>query len=318
MNTLIRGMRNVFRNATRTTSIIIILSLSIGLSVLNLVIAGCSHAPAGASSSGGNNTATAPQLSDQSPPPAIAAKAAVLMDADTGRILYSLNPDERMPMGSTTKMMTALIVVEDHVENHNDLNAKVTASERAARLGASPGYSSIHLQEGESLTLAQMLNGMLIPSGDDAAVALAEYDAGSMPAFANKMNRKAQELGLTNTHYTNPIGLDDSGNNYTSALDNAKLGVEVMKHEEIRKIVDRYQYTIPGAQGPRHLVNTNDLLSSVPYINGIKTGSTDNAGECIVISANKNGVHLIFSYLGGPSVAQRDQDVMNMLNYGFD
>ncbi len=90
-----------------------------------------------------------------------------------------------------------------------------------------------------------------------------------------------------------------------------------MKHAAIREIVDRYQYTIPGVQGPRHLVNTNDLLASVPYINGIKTGSTDAAGECIVISAGKNGVHLIFSYLGGPTLAQRDQDVLTMLAYGF-
>lgn len=250
------------------------------------------------------------------PPPAIAAKAAVLLDADDGRILYSLNPNERLPMGSTTKMMTALIVVEDHVENHDDLNAIVTASRRAAALSSTVGDSSIDLQVSESLTLEQMLYGMLLPSGDDAAVALAEYDAGSVEAFANKMNQKAEELGLTNTHYTNPHGLDDPGH-YTSALDNAKLGTEVMKHEEIRKIVDTYQITIPGVLGPRHLVNTNDLLRTVSYIDGIKTGSTDAAGECIVVSADKNGVHLIFSYLGGPSLAQRDRDVMKMLAYGF-
>lgn len=240
----------------------------------------------------------------------------MLLNADDGRILYSLNPDARLPMGSTTKMMTALIVVEDHVEKHNDLNAMVTASRRAAALSSSAGDSSINLQEGESLTLEQMLYGMLLPSGDDAAVALAEYDAGSVEAFADKMNQKAQELGLRNTHYTNPHGLD-APEHYTSALDNAKLGTEVMKHAEIRKIVDTYQYTIPGIQRHRHLVNTNDLLSSVPYINGIKTGSTPAAGECIVISANKNGVHLIFSYLGGPTVARRDRDVMKMLAYGF-
>lgn len=249
-------------------------------------------------------------------PPAIAAKAAVLLNADDGRILYRLNADERLPMGSTTKMMTALIVVEDHVENHNDLNATVMASWRAAALNSTVGDSSINLQAGESLTLEQMLYGMLLPSGDDAAVALAEYDAGSVEAFANKMNQKAQELGLANTHYTNPHGLDDP-DHYTSALDNAKLGVEVMKHEEIRKIVDTYQHAIPGVQGPRYLVNTNDLLRTVPYINGIKTGSTPAAGECIVISANKRDVHLIFSYLGGPNSARRDRDVMTTLAYGF-
>ncbi len=116
----------------------------------------------------------------------------MLLNADDGRILYSLNPDERLPMGSTTKMMTALIVVEDHVESQDDLQAPVTASRRAAALRAALGYSSINLQAGESLTLEQMLNGLLIPSGDDAAVALAEYDAGSVEAFAAKMNQQAQ------------------------------------------------------------------------------------------------------------------------------
>jgi D-alanyl-D-alanine carboxypeptidase (penicillin-binding protein 5/6) len=240
----------------------------------------------------------------------------VLLNAQDGRVLYSLNPDERLPMASTTKMMTALIVVEDHVEDHSDLKAKVTVGQRAAALSATTGGSSINLQEGESLTLEQMLNGMLISSGNDAAVALAEYDAGSVKAFVGKMNQKAHTLGLTNTHYANPHGLDEKGH-YTSAMDNAKLGTEVMKHGKIREIVDRYEYTIPGTQGPRHLVNTNDLLDSVPCITGIKTGSTDDAGYCIVISASKNGVRLIFSYLGGPSLAQRDEDVMNMLAYGF-
>jgi len=244
-------------------------------------------------------------------PPTIAAKSAVLINADDGRVLFSQNPDERLPMASTTKMMTALLVIEDC----QDLNAPVTTSQRAAEVGE----SSIYLQPGETLTVREMLNGMLIQSGNDAATALAEYDAGSVEAFVEKMNKRAAELGLSNTHFANPHGLDDP-QHYTSAADLAKLGSELMKHSEIREIVKRPEYTIPQSGQPfgRLLINHNHLLGQYSFINGIKTGYTDNAGQCIVISANDHGVGLILSYLGGSSLAGRDQDVINLLKFGFD
>ncbi|MDO8737023.1 MAG: D-alanyl-D-alanine carboxypeptidase family protein [Thermoleophilia bacterium] len=243
-------------------------------------------------------------------PPEVAAGSAVMINADTGQVLYSLNPDEPRAMASTTKMMTALLVME----NCKDLNARVTASQRAAEVGE----ASIFLQAGESLTVREMLNGMLIQSGNDAATALAEYQGGTVEAFAGMMNKKAAELGMTNTHFTNPHGLDDPGH-YTTATDFARLGRELMKYPEIREIVKRSEYTIPwpGQPWPRSLVNHNHMLDVYPFINGIKTGYTDAAGQCIVISASENGVNLIISYLGGPSLGQRDADVVNLARFGF-
>lgn len=244
-------------------------------------------------------------------PPAVAAGSVIMINADTGQVLYSLNPDEQRAMASTTKMMTALLIME----NCKDLNAKVTTSQRAAEVGE----ASIFLQAGETLTVREMLNGMLIQSGNDAATALAEYQGGTVEAFADQMNRKAAQLGMTNTHFTNPHGLDDP-NHYTTAADFAKLGRELMKYPEICEIVKRSEYSIPwpGQPWPRSLVNHNHMLDVYPFINGIKTGFTDAAGQCIVTSASENGVNLIISYLGGPSLGERDADVVNLARFGFD
>lgn len=242
-------------------------------------------------------------------PPANAAKGVFMFNPNDGKVLFSQNPDMELPMASTTKMMTALLIIED---GHN-MNDKVTCSQRCATIGE----SSIYLQQGESLTVEQMLNGLLIPSGNDAAIALAEYDAGSVEAFVAKMNKRAAELGMTHTHFVTPHGLDEPGH-YTTARDFAILGAEVMKHQKLREIVKRAEYNIPGYGSPdgRTLINTNHMLK-YPYVDGIKTGYTDNAQECIVISAEQNGVSLIITYLGGPTLAQRDQDIYNLIQYGF-
>lgn len=244
-------------------------------------------------------------------PPAVAAKAALVVNADDGQVIFSQNPDERLPMASTTKMMTALLTIENH---QKDLGAMVTCSQR----GAEVGESSIWLVAGDKLTVKEMLTGMLIQSGNDSAMALAEFDAGSMEAFVAKMNKRAAELGLTNTHFMNPHGLHDP-DHYTSATDFVKLGREVMKHPEIRDIVKRSEVTIPwtGQEFGRSLVNSNHLLEQYDAVNGIKTGYTDEAGQCIVISASENGTNLVMAYLGGASLSQRDTDVINLLHYGF-
>ncbi|MHB8159601.1 MAG: D-alanyl-D-alanine carboxypeptidase family protein [Thermoleophilia bacterium] len=244
-------------------------------------------------------------------PPAVSARSVVMLNADTGQAILSINPDERLAMASTTKMMTALLIIE----NCKDLNAKVTTSQRAAEVGE----SSIFLVAGESLTVREMLYGMLIQSGNDAATALAEFEAGSVEAFTGQMNQRATQLGMTNSHFTNPHGLDDP-NHYTSAADFASLGRELMKHQEIRDIVKLPEYTIPwpGQPWPRLLINYNHLLEQYSFINGIKTGYTDAAGQCIVISASENGVNLIISYMGGPSLGQRDSEIASLARYGFD
>jgi len=244
-------------------------------------------------------------------PPAIGAKSAVMINADDGRILYSLNPDERLPMASTTKMMTALMTIENHGKSLTDV---VTCSQRCAEVGE----SSIWLTAGEKLSVKDMLMGMLIQSGNDAATALAEYDAGSVEGFVAKMNDRAAAMGLSNTHFANPHGLDDP-EHYTSAADFTKLARELMRHQEIREIVKLDEAAIPWPGQPysRDLINHNHLLDLYPAVNGIKTGYTDAAGQCIIISASEGGTNLILSYMGGASLPGRNEDVINMLAYGF-
>ncbi len=253
--------------------------------------------------------AAADSQSPVPPAPDTAAKAVAVLDRNSGRFIYTKNPDMELPMASTTKMMTALLIAED---GHN-MNDMVTCSERCATIGE----SSIYLTQGESLTVRQMLYGLLLPSGNDAAIALAEYDAGSVEAFVAKMNRRAAELGMTHTHFVTPHGLDEPGH-YASAEDLARLGAQVMKHKQLREIVKTQVKNIPGYGSPtgRTLININHLLK-YPYVDGIKTGYTDNAGQCIVVSAEQNGVSLVVVYLGGPTLAQRDQDVYNLIQYGF-
>ncbi|MHB1361412.1 MAG: D-alanyl-D-alanine carboxypeptidase family protein [Thermoleophilia bacterium] len=244
-------------------------------------------------------------------PPQVAATSAVMINADTGQLLYSVNPDAHLAMASTTKMMTALIIIE----KCKDLKAPVTTSERAATIGE----SSIFLKAGDTLSVQEMLNGLLIQSGNDAAIALAEYEAGSEEAFVDQMNKRAAQLGMTNTHFVNAHGLDADGH-YTSAADFARLGRELMKHPEIREIVKRTSYDInwPGDPVPRSMITHLHVMETHPEINGIKTGFTDNAGQCVVVSASRNGVNLIISYLGGPSLDQRDADILSLEQYGFD
>jgi D-alanyl-D-alanine carboxypeptidase (penicillin-binding protein 5/6) len=243
--------------------------------------------------------------------PAVAAKTAFMINADDGEVLYSKEPDVSLPMASTTKMMTALIVME----NCQNLDDEVTISKRAAEVGE----SSIWLEEGEKLTVKQLLEGLLIQSGNDAAVALAEYQSGSVEAFVDLMNQRARELGLTQTHYTNPHGLDDP-DHYTSARDLVTLGRKIMKYPEIRQIVATTEMAIPWPGRPydRDLVSHNHLLWMSDTVTGIKTGYTDAAGQCIVVSATDRGIDLIVSYMGGPTLEERNQDILNLLQYGFD
>lgn len=244
-------------------------------------------------------------------PPAIAAKSALMINADNGEVIYSQDPDLRLAMASTTKMMTALLVME----NTPDLDAQVTVSKRAAETGE----SSVWLVEGEVLTVRELLHGLLIQSGNDAAVALAELEAGSVEAFVEQMNQRAAGLGLENTHFTNPHGLDNP-EHFSSAADLVKLGHEIMKYPEIRQIVVLQQSAIPmqGQPNGRLLITHNHLLGLSSSVTGIKTGFTDAAGQCIAVSASENGINLILSYMGGPSLAQRNQDVLALLRYGFD
>lgn len=244
------------------------------------------------------------------PPPQIGAKSALLINADNGQVLFSQNPDERLPMASTTKMMTALIIIEET----DDLTIPVTISQQAVEVGE----SSIYLTAGEQMTVGDLLKGLLVQSGNDAATALAEFNAGSVGAFVDKMNARARELGMNDTHFVNPHGLDDP-EHYTTASDYIILAQEFRKHEELMRIVACSEEWIPdhGVPDGRYLVNHNHLLDIYPVINGIKTGYTDAAGQCIIISAEDKGVHLLLAYLGASSYAQRNQEVIDLVAYGL-
>lgn len=240
--------------------------------------------------------------------PNIPARAAFLLDTSTGEALYEKNADEELPMASTTKIMTAIVVLENaSLEEH------VVISERAS----ATGESSAWLEKGEVLTVDQLLHALMVQSANDSATALAEHVAGSVESFVEMMNRKCEELGAAHTHFANPHGLDERGH-YTTARDLALIASYAMKNHVFRELVvsDGYQIPWPGHPYPRVLENRNKFLKLYPYANGIKTGYTDRAGKCLVASASRDGRELISVILNGGD-SYWDQTIM-LMNYGFD
>ena len=239
--------------------------------------------------------------------PGVWANAAVLMDAESGRVRYDKNGDAKLPIASTTKMVTALVVREK-----TKLSDKVLISKAAADVGE----ESIGRTPGETLSVDQLLHAMLIQSANDAAYALAEHTGGSIKAFSDLMNKKAAELGATSSHFVNPHGLDAPGH-YSTARDLATIGRAVMADPVLAKIVVTKTYSIPwpGHPGPRVAVGHNEILTQYTAANGIKTGYTVPAGWCLVASASKDGKSLIASVLNS---SHRAADAIAMFNYGFN
>lgn len=213
------------------------------------------------------------------------SRSSLLMDGETGRILYEHNAHEPLPMASTTKIMTALLAIE-----HCGMDEKVTAGKNAFGV---PG-TSIYLSEGEILTMEQMLYGLMLSSGNDAAVAIAEHVAGSVDAFCKMMTQRAEELGCENTVFMTPHGLPNDVH-HTTAYDLCLIAREAMKNETFRTIVGTERKQIPWAEHEydRVLSNKNRLLSVYEGATGIKTGYTNKAGRCLVFSAQRNGMELI-------------------------
>lgn len=213
------------------------------------------------------------------------AKACVIIDRATGRILLEHNASAALPMASTTKVMTALLAIE-----HGDLTAPVTCSRNAFGV---PG-TSIYLSQGETLTLEQMLYGLMLASGNDAAVAIAEHIGGSVEDFCRMMTERAAELGCTNTVFLTPHGLPQDGH-YTTARDLALITREAMTHETFRTIVSTQRAKIPweGRDYDRVLNNKNRLLSTYDGATGIKTGYTKAAGRCLVFGADRDGMSIL-------------------------
>ncbi|MGB9660494.1 MAG: D-alanyl-D-alanine carboxypeptidase family protein [Moorellaceae bacterium] len=236
--------------------------------------------------------------------PDISAPYAVLMEVSTGQILYARNPQEKRPPASTTKILTAVLAIE-----LGRLDSPVQVSRHAA---STPG-ASLYLAPETVWRLEDLLKGALISSGNDACVALAEHLAGSEETFAWLMNRKAGLLGAYSSHFVNPHGLPDD-EHYSTAYDLALLSRYALSHPLFRQIVATRRTTVQGSDGPRELYNTNRLLDSYEGADGIKTGTTVQAGQCLVASATRGGRQLIAVVLRS---FDRYKDVRDLLDYGF-
>ncbi|MBI4231893.1 D-alanyl-D-alanine carboxypeptidase [Candidatus Peregrinibacteria bacterium] len=238
--------------------------------------------------------------------PVIEAKGVVALDIETGEVLYEKNAHTRLPIASITKLMTALIILEE-----NNLDEIVTVSANAANTEG----STMHLRQDEQITVRNILYGIMTNSANDGAVALAEHNAGSVDAFIDKMNKKAVELGLVNTHFSNPIGLDGP-KNYSSAYDIAKLGRYVYQIDLIKEaaIVKNMEVSSVSGKYVHKLESTNELLDSYLHVKGLKTGKTDGAGQCFIsIAENELGNEVVTVVLNSPSRFQETKVLLDWL-----
>ena len=240
-----------------------------------------------------------------------AAPAAVLMECSTGTVLYAKGESERRAPASVTKVMTLLLAAEAIDSGALSFDDTVTASERAASMGG----SQIWLEAGETMTVSEMIKCIAVVSANDCAVALAEHIAGSESAFVQRMNERAAELGLQNTHFTNCTGLFDDSEHYTSALDLAVMSRELLRHEWITEYTTIWMDSIRS--GEFGLSNTNKLLRSLPGCNGLKTGWTHIAGYCVAASAERDGTQYIAVIMGAESSESRNADAAALIEYGF-
>lgn len=240
-------------------------------------------------------------------------KSAILIERDTGQVLYQKNSNEELPPASMTKIMTMLLIMDAIEKGKLTWNEKIRTSEYAASMGG----SQIFLEPGEEMTTKEMLLGIAIGSGNDAAVAMGERIAGSEEAFVEKMNEKAKELGLTHTHFENTTGLPVSGH-YSTAHDMAVMAKELLKYEDITKFTGMYEaYLRENTAKKFWLVNTNKLVRFYPGVDGLKTGFTSEAKYCLTATAQKNGMRVIAVVFGAPTSKDRNAQVTKMLDYAF-
>ncbi|QYR19967.1 D-alanyl-D-alanine carboxypeptidase [Paenibacillus sp. sptzw28] len=244
---------------------------------------------------------------------AVSARSAILMDADSGTIIYEKNSHDRLPPASITKVMTMLLIMEALDEGRIQLTEKVSTSEYAASMGG----SQIFLEPGEQMTVEEMLKGIALASGNDASVAMAEKLAGTEAEFVGMMNRRAQELGLKNTHFANCNGLP-AADHYTSAHDIAVMSRELLKHSEITKYTGLYQdYLRKTSEKPFWLVNTNKLVRFYSGADGLKTGFTSEAKFCLTATARRDNLRVIAVVMGEPNTKTRNAEVSQMFDFSF-
>ena len=256
----------------------------------------------------------APRAWGEGPALELHAPSAILMDAATGTVLFEKNADQRREPASVTKVMTLLLVMEALEAGQIGWEDQVTASAAAAAKGG----SQIYLEEGEKLSMDEMLKSVVVSSANDCACALAEHVAGSETAFVARMNQRAGELGMENTHFVNCTGLDDqpeAREHLTTARDVAIMSRALLKHEAIRRYTTIWTDTVRG--GAFGLSNTNKLVRFYEGTTGLKTGYTSTAGHCLSASAKREGIELIAVVLGDDSSSHRFEDAKALLNWGF-
>lgn len=241
----------------------------------------------------------------------VTAPSAILTEQSSGQVLYELNADERLPIASVTKTMTMLLIMEALDFGKISLDDMVTASDYASSMGG----SQIFLEPGEQMSVNDMLKAIAVASGNDAAVAMAEHIAGTESAFVEMMNKRAQELGCSNTHFINCNGLNETAEHYSTARDIATISRELLNHPKILEYTGIWMDTLrDGAFG---LSNTNKLIRFYKGANGLKTGSTSTAKYCLSAAAKRDGMQLIAVVLAAPSTQERFGSASRLLDYGF-
>ena len=242
------------------------------------------------------------------------ARGAILIEPSTKTVIFDKNMHDRLSIASLTKMMGLILIFEKIDDGTIKYTDKVIASANASNMGG----SQIWLETGEEMTVEELLKGIIMASGNDAIVAMAEYVGGSEENFVKMMNEKAKELGLKNTNFVNPTGLDEK-DHYSSAYDVAMIAIELMNHPDIFKFTTIYEdYLRKNTDRKFWLVNTNKLLKSYKGVDGLKTGMTDNAGYTMAVTAKRDGLRLLAVVLGETSGKERNKEVAEMLDYGFN
>ena len=240
--------------------------------------------------------------------PDVNSRACVVIDRKTNSVLFGKNENTKKKMASTTKIMTATIIIE---------KCNLTDTIEISKKAAGTGGSRLGLKTGDKITVLDLLYGLMLRSGNDAAVALAEYAGGDINGFAELMNAKALELGLTNTHFETPHGLD-SNEHYTTAYELALLSNYALNNPTFAKIVGTKNYTITINGSPKDLSNTNELLGNMEGVYGIKTGFTNGANRCLVTACKRNNMDIICVVLGADTKKFRTIDSIKLINYVFN
>lgn len=242
------------------------------------------------------------------------AKSAILIEESTGKVLYNKNENEKLAPASMTKVMSMILIMEAIDNKQISLNDEITISENAASMGG----SQLFLQPNSKAKVEDLLKGIAIASGNDAVVAMAEKLGGTESKFVDMMNKKAKDLGLKNTQFKNPHGLDAEGH-YTSASDMAVMARELLKHKNILDYTSIYEEYLTKSDGTKlWMVNTNKLVKFYEGVDGLKTGFTATAGYCLTATGMKNNMRLISVVMGEDTSANRSTDTVNLLNYGFN